>query len=1363
MRNWLILFFCFTLLPLLSQVKNHEAGFIENKGQITDANGKPNPRVKYLLNTNGLNVQLRENGFSYDIYEVEKKPSKTLPASLPAQDSYKDSRNHTRTYHYHRIDIDFENANNNVALIAEEILTGYDNYYNVAHAPNGVLNVQQFRKVTYRNIYNDIDIVFFIPDDVAKPVEYNFIIRPGGKITDIQLKFRGAKTELVDNKIKMKLRFGQMEETLPSSWCENGTEKKECTINYKKLKKNVYGFDALQSQSGKTIVIDPVPIRLWGSYFYGDVTFDGKAKAVPDNADNLLLSGSALINMNIATSGAFVTTADLTWGNGFLTKFSTTGQRLWTTYIANGPNYANIKDCAVNSNNDIYLVGVTGGGQGTSQSDALATSGSHKEHCDFFYSEAFIVKFDSNGLRLWGTFFGGGYSDTITTIALDTAENLIIGGYTRSSDQIATPGSFQDTNPIGSRAVFYEAGFFSKFTATGNQLYGSYFNKGIDNSAVDSDNNIYFTGQYTIDSDYPNIATSNAFQQTCNGTDIFLTKFNSSFTQQWCTYYGGTETTTAFNNSDRSSAVCTDNNDDIYLIGTTSSPNNIASSGSFKDALAPGKVNSFVAKFDGSGNRIWGTYYGPQDSNTADTCESGSINKATGEVYIIGNTRNTAYYGGATSFQPSNRGSDECFISKINTSGSPIWSTYYGTPSQDYSSSIFYKNNAVYCSGTSTGIATAGNNLGTVGAFMPNGGGWFNFVASFRDCLSSPQITSNSPVCIGNMIQLSASGGTNYSWTGPSGFTSSLSNPSIPFATVANSGQYICNLTGTGGCDGVYRIMVNVSDTTKPVPNLTVLPNIIGDCTTVVTAIPGATDNCVGAIVATTTDPLGYTLPGTYTIHWKYDDGNGNIEIQNQTVTISDVALPAAMTTQSFCIQQNATLSALAVTGQNIKWYDAPIMGNLLPDTTLLVNGTTYYASQTIATCESLRIAVAVNITDTPAPAGSSIQTFCAAEINTIGDISAAGANLSWYSSPTGTSVLPDNTLLVEGASYYGTQTTNSCESAARMVVMIHLITSLNATDYAAIRCDDLNDEIEFTDLASYNTYLIANAASYTFEYYTSLSGAISQVESEVISDLNNYQLILGVNTIYVRIRSNECFQVVRLDLTLVSTPVLSIPDMLPICERTTISVDAGPGFDSYLWSTGSTASSITVASAGDYAVTVTQQHGDITCTTTKNFTVVLSGIATITSIETQDFTVSDNNIIVNATGYGDYEFSIDGIHYQSENTLTGLSSGTYTVYVRDKNGCGVANEKVFLLMYPKFFTPNGDGMHDVWLIALSYLEPGLKVNIFDRYGKYITTLDNSNSWDGTYNQRNLPADDYWFVVTRLNGEELKGHFTLKR
>lgn len=140
------------------------------------------------------------------------------------------------------------------------------------------------------------------------------------------------------------------------------------------------------------------------------------------------------------------------------------------------------------------------------------------------------------------------------------------------------------------------------------------------------------------------------------------------------------------------------------------------------------------------------------------------------------------------------------------------------------------------------------------------------------------------------------------------------------------------------------------------------------------------------------------------------------------------------------------------------------------------------------------------------------------------------------------------------------------------------------------------------------------------------------------------------------------------------------------------------------------------------------------------------------------------NTIQIEVTGASKYEYSLDGIIYQDAPIFENLPTADYRIYVRDKYNCGVFTKDTFILMYPKFFTPNGDGFNDFWNVKFLENEPDIRTSIFDRYGKLITVLSPVvEGWDGTFNGNPLPASDYWFTVLRSNGKEHKGHFTLTR
>jgi len=152
-------------------------------------------------------------------------------------------------------------------------------------------------------------------------------------------------------------------------------------------------------------------------------------------------------------------------------------------------------------------------------------------------------------------------------------------------------------------------------------------------------------------------------------------------------------------------------------------------------------------------------------------------------------------------------------------------------------------------------------------------------------------------------------------------------------------------------------------------------------------------------------------------------------------------------------------------------------------------------------------------------------------------------------------------------------------------------------------------------------------------------------------------------------------------------------------------------------------------------------------------------------TIEVHDFTVQENTITVHMTSNpADFEFSLNGVQYTDDNFFGNFAAGIYTVYIRSKNGCTVVSEKVIILNYPKYFSPNGDGISDHWNIYFLSYYPGARVNIFDRYGKLINSFwGYEKGWDGTYNGQNLFATDYWFVLELEGGRNIKGHFSLVR
>jgi gliding motility-associated-like protein len=168
-----------------------------------------------------------------------------------------------------------------------------------------------------------------------------------------------------------------------------------------------------------------------------------------------------------------------------------------------------------------------------------------------------------------------------------------------------------------------------------------------------------------------------------------------------------------------------------------------------------------------------------------------------------------------------------------------------------------------------------------------------------------------------------------------------------------------------------------------------------------------------------------------------------------------------------------------------------------------------------------------------------------------------------------------------------------------------------------------------------------------------------------------------------------------------------------------------------------------------------------------------------IATIHVSDFNAPDNTITVAMIGgTGAYEYTL---HYTDNNgipqTITQnspifehLDANTYQIEVSDLNNCSVSifSNDVYVLDYPPFFTPNGDGVNETWTITGANIIPNSKIYIFDRYGKVLTQVDPTSvlGWDGTYKGVLVSDSDYWFTAEYIDpntGESkvVKGHFSL--
>ena len=214
--------------------------------------------------------------------------------------------------------------------------------------------------------------------------------------------------------------------------------------------------------------------------------------------------------------------------------------------------------------------------------------------------------------------------------------------------------------------------------------------------------------------------------------------------------------------------------------------------------------------------------------------------------------------------------------------------------------------------------------------------------------------------------------------------------------------------------------------------------------------------------------------------------------------------------------------------------------------------------------------------------------------------------------------------------------------------------------------------------------------------------------------------------------------------------------EILEICETGEVLLDAGIANVKYEWSTGETGREILISTPGNYWVKLNTDQG---CLAEKKFEV--TGVV---KPEISEIISEERGITILTAQEGNFEYSLDGINYQNSNFFTPSTGGVYTAFVRDLSLCSTVSSIFPYIIIQKYFSPNNDGYNDLFEFKGVEFFPSSHVRIFDRYGKLLKTGNAVGfSWDGTYEGKTLPADDYWYEIYIEDYKELKGHISLVR
>ncbi len=795
--------FCAALLSIYSQKafskenklnkrKYTEKSFIENKGQIIDQWQQARPDIDFkIAAAEGLNIFIGPNGLHYQWAAAGQKS--VLAGIIPDFGSMQNEHDTlVNALSLYRMDVKLLGANSKPCFVKGAKNAYYERYFQPwlnKGNDNAGITVHSFDKITYKDVYPGIDWTFYFND--AGQLEYDFVVHPGGKVSDIRIEYAGA-TQLAlnqDGSLTAVTPMGKVKENKPYSYIPkeditaqqlplsaarniNPAMRKEVASGFT-LQGNVLSFQ-VNAYTG-TLVIDPV--LEWGSYF-GSIFADMGNAVTTDKRGNVYLGGQTMQGSNMATTGAHQVSYAGGSEDAFLNKWTQQGRLLWSTYYG-GSKVERARGLVCDEDGNVYMGGPT------NSPDGISTAGSHQSTFGNGSYDAFLVKFDSAGQRIWGTYYGGTASssneaNTSFDMAIDRANNIYLTGNTQSINLQVTTGAHQSQHGGSNDA------FIAKFSPTGLLSWSTYYGGSAHDYgtgiAVDTAGHVYVTG-YTQSTN--NMATATAHQPNSGGgQDAFLVKLDSSGKRIWATFLGGS----AIDRGSRVVAL----SDRVILGGLTYSTSGVATTNSHQPSFAGGLGgDALIACFSTEGTLLWSTYYG---GTLAETFE-GIWANAYNEFYITGQTFSESGIATKGSYKDSlDNEAGDLFFSKFSADGQLLWGSYFGGKGADVPRHMAGSGHDIYLTGFSSsleGIATANAHQQTIAD-----GGEYNdaILVHFFDCpvpSGTDTIIGPRSVCAGltyNYFLPFDPKATQYEWILPEGWSGQSRTNDIRLTTGARGG-----------------------------------------------------------------------------------------------------------------------------------------------------------------------------------------------------------------------------------------------------------------------------------------------------------------------------------------------------------------------------------------------------------------------------------------------------------------------------------------------------------------------------------------------------------------------------------------------
>jgi hypothetical protein len=874
--------------------------------------------------------------------------------------------------------------------------------------------------------------------------------------------------------------------------------------------------NASASSNTNTIILkfDPNGVRLWATNF-GEFGIGNDIRI--DQFGNIFVGGAifgnALPTLNPAGGAYFSGTSIAGSNNAFISKFSSAGVLLWSTYF--GGSNSDVAGIAFDNTGNVYCTGRTGSGL------PVMTAGGYFNNTYSGTSDAYVAEFTNNGILKWSTYFGGAGIDQGYAIQCDKQDNIIITGVT------ASVAGFPLQNPGG--GAYYQAAnagaediFISKFTPATNLFWSTYYggagsDKGVlsyyivGDVLTDNCDNIYVVGGTATPSSFPTYNPGcGSFYYTSGGQVIL--RFSPTGVRSWATLYGESTSSIGF----RGTTCCAyDKNSrnfytggEIYGPGGTTPPGVDPGGGAYfdNDFAQPGD-DSFLAKFSPD-TLVLSKAFSPP---SACTCNGSAT------VNIINCGMPPYNYKWSNGTQTLNT------LTTSNTANGLCTGTYWVevTDAACNRDTVFYtlpggltlngtQNNvtcATSCNGSSTITPTGGSSpyiyswsngqtTQTATGLCP--GSYSVIVTDAGNCTSVLNITINTfsisttqtnILCSGNTTgnaRVSATGNNGiltYSWQPGGQTTQSVSGLAAGIYTVVVTDANGCSLSQKVYIDEPEPILVtptsqNISCTTSGSASVSVNGGITPYTYTWSSGQSGTSISCpaAGTYIATITD------------------ANGCVTVQSFNITGTS-PVSATFTYPTICIGANTTFTNTGSTGTYSWVINAPanVSGTTNNFSYTFLTGGTYTITHTVASggCTNTQKADLYVINCSAPTVTASANSICSGSCATVTSNPSGGSSPYTYSWSTG-ATSQNITQCPASTTTYTVKITDGVGATVTTAATVIVNPAVSVTTTAILNCGPSSGTITAS--------VTGGSSSFTYSW----SNGVSSITSSLTSNISN-------------------------------------------------------------------------------------------------------------------------------------------------------------------------------------------------------------------------------------------------------------------